>query len=93
MEQSFNKTLARGTRTRVGNMREFAQRKIQEMMVNALNEELKKKNNSTAGTFVHSFDDVLEWIKSIDGVTNDKTMWQLLHGVLGNVESMKDFSN
>ena len=31
--------------------------KIQEMVVDALSEELKKENKSTTGMFVHSFDD------------------------------------
>ena len=76
--------------THVGNMCEFVQ-KNQEMMFDALNEELKKKNKSTTGTFVRSFDDVLGWSKSIDGVTSDETMWQLSHGVFDNEEATKEF--
>ena len=73
----------------VGKMGESSRRKIQEVVVDALNEELKKKNKSTAGTFVHSFDDVLEWSKSIDGAVSDKIMWQFLCGVFDDEEIIK----
>ena len=48
-----------------------------------------KKNKPTAGTFVHSFDDVLEWSKSIDGAVSDKIMWQFLCGVFDDEEIIK----
>ena len=51
----------------------------------------KKIYKSTSGTFVHSFDDVLERSKSIDGATSNKTVWQFLHGVFDNEETMKEF--
>ena len=69
----------------------FHEEKIQEMMVDALNEELKKKNKSTAGTFVHSFDNILERSKSIDGAMTNKTMWQFLCGAFENEETTKCF--
>ena len=59
-------------------------------MVDELSEELKK-TKLNAGKFFNSFDDFLEWIKSIDGTMRDKTMWQFLYGAFDNGEITKGF--